>query len=116
MTEKNSHCSFCGTHKDSVVKLIVGDTAAICSDCVTLCESLIVNEIDVAKKKNLASNTTESLDAYAIMRHLNKYVVGQTSAKEVLSVAISNHFKRVFNPPPKELEIHKGNVDRKSVV
>ena len=110
MTEKNSHCSFCGTHKDSVVKLIVGDTAAICSDCVTLCESLIVNEIDVAKKKNLASNTTESLDAYAIMRHLNKYVVGQTSAKEVLSVAISNHFKRVFNPPPKELEIHKGNV------
>jgi ATP-dependent Clp protease ATP-binding subunit ClpX len=110
MTEKNSHCSFCGTHKDSVVKLIVGETAAICSDCVTLCESLIVNESDHAKKKKLSANAKQSLDAYAIMRHLNKYVVGQTSAKEVLSVAISNHFKRVFNPPPEGLEIHKGNV------
>ena len=110
MTEKNSHCSFCGTHKDSVVKLIVGETAAICSDCVTLCESLIVNESDHAKKKKLSASAKQSLDAYAIMRHLNKYVVGQTSAKEVLSVAISNHFKRVFNPPPEGLEIHKGNV------
>ena len=44
------------------------------------------------------------------MRHLDKYVVGQHSAKQILSVAISNHYKRVFNTPPVGLEIHKGNV------
>ena len=110
MTEKNTHCSFCGMHKDAVTKLIVGEEAAICSDCVTLCESLIVNESDGSKSKQKSVDKKQSLDAYAIMRHLNKYVVGQTSAKEVLSVAISNHFKRVFNPPPEGLEIHKGNV------
>ena len=109
MTEKNTHCSFCGMHKDSVVKLIVGEEAAICSDCVTLCESLIVNE-NIESKDKETDKKTRSLDAQVIMRHLNKYVVGQTPAKEVLSVAISNHFKRVFNPPPKGLEIHKGNV------
>ena len=111
MTEnKNSHCSFCGSHKDSVTKLIVGESVAICSECVVLCQKLIANENIEDGRNHSSKDTAKSLDAYAIMRHLNKYVVGQTSAKEVLSVAISNHFKRVFNPPPAGLEIHKGNV------
>ena len=110
MTEnKNSHCSFCGSHKDSVLKLIVGESVAICSECVVLCQKLIANE-NIEGDRRSSKDPAKSLDAYAIMRHLNKYVVGQTSAKEVLSVAISNHFKRVFNPPPAGLEIHKGNV------
>jgi ATP-dependent Clp protease ATP-binding subunit ClpX len=110
MTEnKNSHCSFCGSHKDSVLKLIVGESVAICSECVVLCQKLIANE-NIGGDRRSSKDPAKSLDAYAIMRHLNKYVVGQTSAKEVLSVAISNHFKRVFNPPPAGLEIHKGNV------
>ena len=111
MTEnKNSHCSFCGSHKDSVTKLIVGESVAICSECVVLCQKLIANENIEDGRNHSSKDPAKSLDAYAIMRHLNKYVVGQTSAKEVLSVAISNHFKRVFNPPPAGLEIHKGNV------
>ena len=44
------------------------------------------------------------------MRHLDRWVVGQKTAKEVLAVAITNHYKRVFNPPPKGLTIQKGNV------
>jgi len=108
MTEKkNLHCSFCGNHKDAVTKLIVGDEVAICSDCVSLCQQLI----DEDKTEKPTSKTViKSLDPIAIVRNLDKHVVGQSSAKMVLSVAIANHYKRIFNPPPKDLEISKSNV------
>ena len=109
MTDKAEfHCSFCGTHKDNVQKLIVGESVAICSDCVGLCQTLI--EEEQVDNKNEQSDVIEKVEPYAIMRHLDKWVVGQKSAKEVLAVAITNHYKRVFNPPPKGLTIHKGNV------
>lgn len=108
MTDKKSlHCSFCGNHKDAVTKMIVGEDVAICSDCVTLCQQLIDDDKVLTTTSKAAP---KSLDAVSIMRHLDKYVVGQTGAKMVLSVAISNHYKRIFNPPPKDLEISKGNV------
>jgi len=109
MTEKAEfHCSFCGTHKDNVQKLIVGESVAICSDCVVLCQTLIEDEQQESSTKK--SDVIEKVEPYAILRHLNKWVVGQQSAKEVLAVAITNHYKRVFNPAPKGLTIHKGNV------
>lgn len=100
------HCSFCGTHKDKVTKLIVGDEVAICSDCIDLCNQLIVSDQPVP------SNDTQDsfkFDAYSIKDHLDKLVIGQDKAKMVLSVAISNHYKRINNPS-KELEVQKGNV------
>jgi ATP-dependent Clp protease ATP-binding subunit ClpX len=109
MTEEAEfHCSFCGTHKDNVQKLIVGESVAICSDCVVLCQTLIEDEQQESSTKK--SDVIEKVEPYAILRHLNKWVVGQQSAKEVLAVAITNHYKRVFNPAPKGLTIHKGNV------
>jgi ATP-dependent Clp protease ATP-binding subunit ClpX len=109
MTDKAEfHCSFCGNHKDDVQKLIVGENVAICSDCVVLCQTLI--EEEKPQTGSDSSEVIEKVEPYAIMRHLDKWVVGQKSAKEVLAVAITNHYKRVFNPPPKGLTIHKGNV------
>ena len=109
MTDKAEfHCSFCGNHKDDVQKLIVGESVAICSDCVVLCQTLI--EEEKPQNGSDSSEVIEKVEPYAIMRHLDKWVVGQKSAKEVLAVAITNHYKRVFNPPPKGLTIHKGNV------
>lgn len=108
MTEKKSlHCSFCGNHKDTVNKLIVGDDVSICSECVNLCQQLIDED---KVEKPLSKLTTKSINAVAIVKQLDKHVVGQASAKMVLSVAITNHYKRIFNPPPKDLEITKGNV------
>ena len=100
-------CSFCSKSKESVDKLIVGDEVSICSDCVLLCQTLIEEEKIPAKVDTVVNKTIEP---HAVMRHLDKWVVGQNSAKQILSVAISNHYKRVFNPPPVGLEIHKGNV------
>ncbi len=106
MTDKKiHHCSFCGNHKDQVKKLIVSEDVSICSGCISLCTQLLEEE-------KIAGNSEielKSFDAYSIKEHLDQLVIGQDSAKEVLAVAISNHYKRI-NHPPKDLEIQKGNV------
>lgn len=107
MSEKKlHHCSFCDNHKDQVTKLIVGDNVAICSECIDLCNQLITNEIVPEEVKN---QDKASFDAYSIKKHLDSLVIGQDNAKMVLSVAVSNHYKRI-NYPPKDLDIQKGNV------
>jgi len=105
--KKLYHCSFCGHHKDEVKKLIVGEDVAICSDCVDLCNQLIVDDSTV--ETEVAVPEQKNFDAYSIKKHLDEHVIGQDDAKIVLSVAISNHYKRIHNPP-KDLEITKGNV------
>ena len=104
---KLSHCSFCGNHKDTVNKLIVGEDVAICSDCIELCTQLMIDENntsdEVIEKDHLR------YDPETIKDFLDQHIIGQINAKMVLSVAIANHYKRINNPP-KDLEIHKGNV------
>jgi len=106
MEEENklSHCSFCGTNKEYVKKLIVGDGIAICSDCVDLCNELIDDDSKVE-----STEPAVNYDPVAIKTYLDSHVVGQEQAKIVLSVAISNHYKRITHPP-KDLDIQKGNV------
>jgi ATP-dependent Clp protease ATP-binding subunit ClpX len=107
MTDENkpNHCDFCGSNKESVKKLIVGEKVAICSDCVTLCQELIADDTFETTDERLLP----TYDPYAIKAHLDDHVIGQDDAKTVLSVAIANHYKRI-NSPPKDLEIQKGNV------
>jgi ATP-dependent Clp protease ATP-binding subunit ClpX len=96
-------CSFCGKHKDTVTKLIVGDSVAICNECVDLCQTLLVDQpvtVDPAQP---------SLDPREIRKHLDQYVIGQDNAKMVLSVAIANHYKRISNKD-KNTEIEKANI------
>jgi ATP-dependent Clp protease ATP-binding subunit ClpX len=108
MTNENKleHCSFCSNHKDKVLKLIVSEDVAICSDCIMLCTQLLEDETvtDPEVKKEEITHDPSSIKDY-----LDQHVIGQSSAKTVLSVAIANHYKRITHPP-KNLEIHKGNV------
>jgi ATP-dependent Clp protease ATP-binding subunit ClpX len=100
-----NHCSFCGTSKETVKKLIVGDKVAICSECVELCQDLINDETkDTPDTKGEPQYDPEMINTYLADR-----VIGQEDAKRVLSVAIANHYKRITHPP-KDLEIQKGNV------
>jgi len=103
-TENLDNCSFCGKHKDAVVKLIVGEDVAICNECVDLCQTLLVDEHILAPVEQ-----TISLDPRAILKHLDQYVIGQGQAKMVLSVAIANHYKRIRNQD-KNTEIEKANI------
>jgi ATP-dependent Clp protease ATP-binding subunit ClpX len=95
-------CNFCGKHKDAVAKLIVGDGVAICNECVDLCQTLLVDETVVQEK-------AAALDPLAIKKHLDEYVIGQDQAKQVLSVAVVNHYKRISNQD-KNTEIEKANI------
>jgi len=109
MTLENKliYCSFCNTHKDKVKKLIVGDDVAICSDCIELCTNLIEDENSVTEPQTKEEEV--QYDPASIKEYLDVHVVGQDSAKTVLSVAIANHYKRITYPP-KDLDIQKGNV------
>lgn len=100
---KPTHCSFCGNHKDTVKKLIVGEGVAICSDCVTLCDGLMAEDAAPDAPAEVL------YDPESIKSFLDDHIIGQDQAKMVLSVAIANHYKRI-NHPPKHLEISKGNV------
>lgn len=107
MSDNNKlvYCSFCNTHKDLVTKLIVSDNVAICSDCIELCNQLILEE-----NKTNTENKANKIDAFSIKQHLDKHVIGQARAKIALSVAISNHYKRINGDPPKDIEVAKSNV------
>ena len=96
-------CSFCGKHKDVVTKLIVGVNVAICNECVDLCENLLKDDLPV----DVVAEVT--LDPQEIKRHLDQYVIGQDLAKQVLSVAVVNHYKRISNTDP-DVEIEKTNI------
>ena len=99
-------CSFCGKHKDSVKKLIVGEKVGICNECVDFCQGLLVDENSQA---DLSNSSDKILDPVVLKQYLDQYVIGQDSAKIMLSVAIVNHYKRI-NKTTNEPELEKANV------
>lgn len=105
MTAENrpDQCSFCGKPKDSVKKLIVSDTVAICDQCVDLCGDILKDDPPAA------DFDTAKLDPIAIKQFLDQYVIGQDRAKMVLSVAIVNHYKRLRRVSD-DCEISKANI------
>ena len=103
-SETNHKCDFCNKSKEDVEKLIVGDGAAICNDCVELCIDILKDE-----KVKTFPNTQKLLNPVKIKEYLDDYVIGQDDAKIALSVAVSQHFKRINNPS-KDIELEKTNV------
>jgi ATP-dependent Clp protease ATP-binding subunit ClpX len=112
MTEKNNknilYCSFCGKSQHEVRKLIAGPTVFICDECVELCMDIIKEE-----NKDTVLNNQEGVPApQEICKVLDDYVIGQTYAKEVLSVAVHNHYKRLNyeSKNNKDVELSKSNI------
>ena len=100
----NHSCQFCGKSKEDVEKLIVGDYASICNDCVHLCVNILADE----KIKKFPGDKI-SVNPTVLKDYLDQYVVGQDEAKIALCVAVSQHFKRVYNPS-KKIHLEKTNV------
>src|SRR5690606_38755042 len=108
--EKDIRCSFCGASKQDSLMLIAGLDAHICDKCVAQANDILAEEFTVRKGKNVQSALT-LLKPLEIKKHLDQYVIGQDSAKKVLSVAVYNHYKRLNQKIGKdEVEIEKSNI------
>lgn len=104
--EEHHECNFCGKSKEDVEKLIVGgDNIAICNECVDLCVDILKED----KVKHLPGDNSQLLNPVRIKEYLDEYVIGQDDAKKVLSVAVSQHFKRIAKKNT-DIEIEKTNV------
>ena len=112
MSDKNNknilYCSFCGKSQHEVKKLIAGPTVFICDECVELCMDIIKEE----NKDTFAKNNEGVPTPQEICNVLDDYVIGQTYAKEVLSVAVHNHYKRLNHESKsnKDVELSKSNI------
>ena len=112
MTEKNNknilYCSFCGKSQHEVRKLIAGPTVFICDECVELCMDIIKEE----NKSSLVKHQDGVPSPKEICSVLDDYVIGQKFAKEILSVAVHNHYKRLNHETKnnKDIELSKSNI------
>ena len=112
MSDKNNknilYCSFCGKSQHEVKKLIAGPTVFICDECVELCMDIIKEE----NKDTFSKNNEGVPTPQEICNVLDDYVIGQTYAKEVLSVAVHNHYKRLNHESKsnKDVELSKSNI------
>ncbi|MEH0073449.1 MULTISPECIES: ATP-dependent Clp protease ATP-binding subunit ClpX [Pannonibacter] len=101
------YCSFCGKSQHEVRKLIAGPTVFICDECVELCMDIIREE----NKSSLVKSRDGIPTPQEIRRVLDDYVIGQNSAKKVLSVAVHNHYKRLNHASKNnDVELAKSNI------
>ena len=101
------YCSFCGKSQHEVRKLIAGPTVFICDECVELCMDIIREETKGSGLKSSEGVPTPR----EICDVLDDYVIGQSFAKRVLSVAVHNHYKRLANAGRTgDVEISKSNI------
>ena len=109
--DKIFHCSFCGKSQHEVRKLIAGPSVYVCDECVLLCND-IINEEGREDKPRAPTDTLPRLPSPSEIRTtLDEYVIGQTQAKKVLSVAVYNHYKRLRNHSKQgDVELSKSNI------
>ena len=106
--ESTLRCSFCGKSQDEVEKIIAGPTVYICNECIELCNDIIEEE---RAKESSSDSEAVLLKPKQIKAILDEYVIGQESAKRILSVAVYNHYKKIYAPQKAgEVEYQKSNV------
>lgn len=115
--ERELSCSFCGKPQSEAKKLVAGPGVCICDECVELCISILDKEINSAgsitpKKGKTAFGENKVLPKpHEIKKYLDEYVVGQERAKLALSVAVYNHYKRIFfGGEGNDVELKKSNI------
>ena len=107
-SEQQIRCSFCGKRENQTSKMIAGPGVYICSDCVHACSDLLRDEIDVGQGGHPTLDKLPTpIEIKAFMDH---YIVGQEEAKVALSVAVYNHYKRIYFGGNTDVELQKSNI------
>lgn len=110
-------CSFCGKPQSEVHKLIAGPNVYICDECIEICQSILDEELGLSDEFNSSAITAKSIPSpeklptpHELKKTLDQYVIGQERAKMALSVAVYNHYKRIFKGKDDEIELQKSNI------
>lgn len=101
-------CSFCGKRENQAARLIAGPGVYICSDCVRACSDLLRDEIEMETGNKPSGDRLPT--PMEIKSFMDNYIVGQEDAKVALSVAVYNHYKRIFLGSDSDVELQKSNI------
>ena len=109
-------CSFCGKETSKVDRMIMGNGAYICDECILACLDIISDDIDVevspkrGNSRGKFARPDKLPTPVAMKRKLDEYVIGQDSAKKALAVAVYNHYKRIFFNESGKVDLQKSNI------
>lgn len=109
--DKPVRCSFCNKTQDQVGTMIAGPGVYICGECIELCRSIMLDSPETGHEHHRNERDVTSLPKpHEIKEKLDEYVIGQDEAKKTLSVAVYNHYKRIFTESSDGVEISKSNI------
>ena len=108
--KKQLRCSFCGKPQEKVDRMIAGPGVCICNECVELCQAVLEEEPENQRRPVREEINISIPKPGEIKRFLDEYVVGQDEAKKALSVAVYNHYKRIYFGTGGDVELQKSNI------
>ena len=109
-SKKGLRCSFCGKHESQVHRMIQGPGVRICDECVQLCISILNDGFEDTSSSALEDLPDQLPTPREIKDVLDQYVIGQDEAKVALSVAVYNHYKRIYFGGDEDVELQKSNI------
>ena len=109
MAKDSIRCSFCGKRQEQVNRIIAGPNVYICNECVDLCNSILHDEMHPGSAQQL--ELPDKLPTpQEIKTYMDQYIIGQDAAKVALSVAVYNHYKRIYFAQQTDVELQKSNI------
>ncbi len=110
MAEKSIRCSFCGKRQEQVKRMLSGPNVFICNECVELCSSLLHEDLYETSSDSFYHDPEKLPTPREIKEYMDNYIIGQEEAKITLSVAVYNHYKRIYFQDDGDVEMQKSNI------
>ncbi len=109
MPRESVRCSFCGKRQEQVSRIIAGPNVYICNECVDLCSGIIHDDMSSVEPQSFELPDTLPTPQ-EIKTYMDHYIIGQDDAKVALSVAVYNHYKRIYFENDTDVELQKSNI------
>ena len=110
MARDSIRCSFCGKRQEQVGRIIAGPNVYICNECIELCSSILHDEMHNGLNAQQLELPDTLPTPQQIKTYMDRYIIGQDDAKVALSVAVYNHYKRIYFQNDSDVELQKSNI------